>query len=170
MASAGRAPGERRASAAGILTRFALNLDYKVVEEISRFCPKYVQVQWLSNICLPKLSKLTFKIEIQALSRVCLCKKIVQSLSKHIFLFSKAQNETPDHSFYKSNICPECVQMEKFQFHRLFGQYLDKLWILRSNLCPPSGEICGGLTKVGPGGDRNWTDPVPRHRLDIPWT
>ena len=149
---------------------FALNLGYEVVQEISRFCPKYVQVQWLSNICLPKLSELTFKIEIQALSRVCLCKKIVQSLSKHIFLFSKAQNETPDHSFYKSNICPECVQKEKFQFHRFFGQYLDKLWILRSNLCPPSWEICGGLTEVGPGGDRNWTDPVPRHRLDIPWT
>ena len=63
----------------------SLNLDYEVVQEISRFCPKSVHVQWLSNICPPKLSKLTFKIEIQALSRVCLCKRIVQSLSKHIF-------------------------------------------------------------------------------------
>ena len=103
--------------------------------------------------------------EIQTLSRVCPYIKVVQTLAKAIFLIKKPKIWT-GHSFYKSNLCPEFVLSEKFQFFRLFGQELVKLWILMSNLCPCSLEINRGLTEIGPGLDSNWTDFVHDLLLD----
>ena len=40
----------------------------------------------------------------------------------------------------------------------------------RSNLCPFSRKICGGLTEFGPGMDRHWTYCVHGQRLDKDWT
>ena len=47
---------------------------------------------------------------------------------------------------------------------------MDKLWILRSNLCPCPLEIGKGLTELGLGLDGDWTLPVIGQRLDKVWT
>ena len=57
--------------------------------------------------------------------------------------------------------------MKKF---RLFGQYLDKPWILKSSVCPCSLEIGRVLTEFGFGLDSNWTDSVIGQRTDRDWT
>ena len=40
----------------------------------------------------------------------------------------------------------------------------------KSNLCPSSRKICGGLTEFGPGMDRDWMYCVHGRRFDKDWT
>ena len=53
--------------------------------------------------------------------------------------------------------------MKKF---RLFGQYLDKPWILKSSVCPCSLEI----GDFGLGLDSDWIDSVIGQKVDRDWT
>ena len=76
----------------------------------------------------------------------------------------------PDRIYYKYESCPGSVLSENSYFLSWFGQTMDKLWILMSNVCQHCLKSVIGLTEFGPDFDKDWTYTVHDLLLDRHWT
>ena len=52
----------------------------------------------------------------------------------------------------------------------MFGHWVDELYILMSNVCPPALKIIISMTESGPCLDSDWSDSVHDLLLDSAWT